>query len=221
MAESLFELIHILKRTSALLLGLVFTLSLLACEDKETNAIAKAQECLDKARTSSDADGCRSLVEGKNSQQAYIIRCSIEFVSGGLTTSTIAKAFSDSKESTSNKEAQLMALLSLGDTTKAESAAAFCKLSGIPGLIYLANLSVIGTYMTQVSSDPASFLTSCATSGCNDEAVGTAVISLAETYCTGANENSDVCSKVNTAVTSANGNAEAIAKEFYSQLNNK
>ncbi|MBK7843673.1 MAG: hypothetical protein IPJ71_08270 [Bdellovibrionales bacterium] len=203
-------------------------LGLLGCEDKDTNAVAKAQECLDKARVAADAVACRGLIEGKSSQQAYIVRCSIEFVAGGLITSKIAQAFTEQKNAGSKKEATLISFLSLGETSTADNAAAYCKLSGIPGLIYLANLSVIGTYMTVLASsgDPSAFLSTCisgAGSGsdqgtCNNTAIGTAVISIADSYCTGDNSTSDVCSKVNTAITSANGSPEEVARQFYEQL---
>lgn len=205
--------------------------SIFGCEDKETNSVAKAQACLDKARSSSEAGACRGLIEGKSSQQAYIVRCSIEFVAGGLTTSKVADAFKAQKDNaTTNKEAALIALLSLGDKTTADNAAAYCKLSGIPGLIYLANLSVIGTYMTDAISgfDPnnpssaASLISGCANGGsggvCDDAVIGAAVISIGESYCNGGNSDSDVCSKVNQALASTDGSPQAVANALYSQL---
>lgn len=200
-------------------------LGLLGCEDKDTNAVAKAQECLDKAREAADAAACRGLIEGKSSQQAYIVRCSIEFVAGGLTTQKVIDAFKAEKTGSESKEAKLISLLSLGGTNPtatADNAAAYCKLSGIPGLIYLANLSVIGTYLNpSVNTDLSTYLNDCANGigSCSDAAIGTAVISIADSYCTDANSSSDVCAKINTAITEANGSPEDIAKKFYAELN--
>lgn len=213
----------------AISLGLLVG-SIFGCEDKETNSVAKAQACLDKARSSSEAGACRGLIEGKSSQQAYIVRCSIEFVAGGLTTSKVADAFKAQKDNaTTNKEAALIALLSLEDKSTADNAAAYCKLSGIPGLIYLANLSVIGTYVTYGSGfDPthpdlaASLFSSCANGGsggvCDDAVIGAAVISIGESYCSGGNSDSDVCSKVNQALASTDGSPQAVANALYFQL---
>jgi hypothetical protein len=217
---------HIARSLMLSTLTCFLFLGLLGCEDKDTNAVAKAQECLDKARVAADAAACRGLIEGKSSQQAYIVRCSIEFVAGGLITSKIAQAFTEQKNAGSNKEATLMSFLSLGDKPTADNAAAYCKLSGIPGLIYLANLSVIGTYMTVLLNEvdrnnPSVFLANCQANpdNCNDTAIGTAVISIADSYCTGANSSSDVCGKVNAAIT-ANSSPEEVARQFYQQLGN-
>lgn len=216
---------HIARSLMLSTLACFLFLGLFGCEDKDTNAVAKAQECLDKAREAADAVACRGLIEGKSSQQAYIVRCSIEFVAGGLITSKIAQAFTKQKEVGSNKEATLMSVLSLGDTTTADNAAAYCKLSGIPGLIYLANLSLIGTYMNPSNNpnfNPDTFLSDCQSMTpppvCNSTAISAAVISIADSYCTDANSSSDVCNKVNTAITEANGSSEEIAKKFFEAL---
>lgn len=216
---------HIARSLTLSSLTCFLFLGLLGCEDKDTNAVAKAQECLDKATDQAAAAACRGHIEGKSSQQAYIVRCAIEFVAGGLTTQKVINAFKAEKTGPESKEAKLISLLSLDGTnatTTADNAAAYCKLSGIPGLIYLANLSVIGTYLNPlVNTNLSAYLTDCANGigSCSDTAIGTAVISIADSYCTDANSSSEVCTKINTAITDANGSPEDIAKKFYAELN--
>ncbi|MCC7404413.1 MAG: hypothetical protein IT288_08440 [Bdellovibrionales bacterium] len=212
----------------------VFTLGLIAalliavtgCEDEEKNSISEAQACLDAARTAVDAKACRGILEGKSSQQAMIVRCAIEVVAGGLVTSKVSSAFQELENSTNDKEATMMGIMANEDgPTAAETAAAYCNASGLKGLQYLANLSVIGTYMIAAvgtwNGDGQALLNQCLTPGsCNDAAIGTAVISIGSSYCNNADADQGVCSEINQAIAAGGGDPATIAQQLYPLLNN-
>ena len=222
---------QMLKSLFAVCLVVGLSSTLVGCEDDETNAIAKAQECLDNARgpnADTLAAACRGLISDKSSQQAMILRCSIEFVAGGLTTSKVADALKGGEDqSEADKEANLIGLLALGSTATADAAVTLCNQTGIDGLMYLANLSLIGTYMLAAggsASDPDTFLTNCYNGGaggvCNDTTIGIAVMTLGDSACDSEDADDEVCDKVNQAIAAGGGNPDAVAQNLYNLLNN-
>ncbi|MCB0365140.1 MAG: hypothetical protein H6624_10475 [Bdellovibrionaceae bacterium] len=200
--------------------------SLSSCESDETNAISKGQECLDKARTPAAAKGCRGIVDGLSSQQAMIVRCAIEVVSGGLTTSKVSQAFQELENATTDKEATMMGIMANDDgPSAADTAAAYCNASGIAGLQYLANLSVVGTYMVAAvgswNGDGQALINQCSTPGnCNDAAIGTAIITIGQSYCGGQDADQEMCNEINQAIATGGGDPATVAQQLYPLLNN-
>ncbi|MCB0384243.1 MAG: hypothetical protein KDD43_02525 [Bdellovibrionales bacterium] len=220
-------LIGFVKVVGTLSLAAGLALGLAGCESDETNAISKAQRCLDDARTAAAAKACRGLVDGKTSQQAMIVRCAIEVVSGGLITSRVSQAFQELENSTNDKEATMMGIMANDDgPTAAETAAAYCNASGISGLQYLANLSVVGTYMVAAvgswNGDGQALINQCAppTNGCNDAAIGTAIISIGQSYCGGQDADEEMCNEINQAIATGGGDPATVAQQLYPLLNN-
>lgn len=86
---------HITKFSSLALTALA-AIAFLACsqENEEDRKIAAALACLDAAKTMADSDICQSKVSGMETEQAYLIRCSANFIAQGITGSTLASAFS-------------------------------------------------------------------------------------------------------------------------------
>lgn len=130
-------------------------------EDKEANALAKAQKCLDKVPESQPAQAlaCLDGISQYSSKQSNILKCSIYMTAGGLVESKIVDAYEALKGTTQNKEAVFMMYLSLEDAGAtqgldvAKNADEFCQATGISGLQYLSGLIVAGTSMRQISEN--------------------------------------------------------------------
>ena len=204
-----------------------------SCENEDMDKIAQAQDCLDNVPSSNpaSASSCMSYVDGLESQQANIIKCSIKFLSGGLTTTKISDAYKQLNDnSVTDKEAFYISMLALSPATLATEAATYCERSGVKGLIYLANLSVVGSMMMDAigvtgvpdATDVQNALTTCASAPntCNDTAIGSAVIVVAESYCAGTSADSGVCSQINAAIAAAGTDPAAIAQQIYALLDN-
>lgn len=233
----------------ALILGmLVMTFSLSSCEDEEANNIAKAQDCLDKITSTNfaSAESCMEFVNKYDTQQANIIKCSVKLLAAGLTTQRIAKAYTAISDSTyTNKEAALISIFAL-DATKATQAQGYCTKTQLNGFIYVANMVLIGSQMAAAAAaagipgytyDPTvpsnfptdaevdAILDNCTsdftTTNCNHAAMGAAVETISESYCAGNNADTDVCKKINEAVTAAGGDQALVSKQLFCLLDNK
>lgn len=222
-------------------------LTLAGCEEDQANDLAKAQKCLDGITSANyaTADSCFEYVSRYDSQQANILKCSIKFVAGGLTTEKVALAYKKIAENgMASKEATFMTILALNPPNKATEAQGYCVTTGLKGLIYLANLAVMGSNMAQMitgigttghydPADPSSFpspaeinevLNNCkppATCGGNFATIGQATLNIADSYCSGSNASTDVCTKINDAVQSSGGDPTLVAKQLFCVLDGK
>lgn len=70
---------NLLKLTTPVI-ALILGLSLLGCESKEDQDLFAGQVCLDHAKTEAEATVCVNKVAGYESAQAYLIRCSANFI---------------------------------------------------------------------------------------------------------------------------------------------
>ncbi len=226
------------------LLAAIFSLS--ACEKNESDDINKAQNCLDKVHEANpdEALACLEFVKGYDSQQANILKCSIYITSGGLMETKITKGYNILKDSTqTNKAASFMAVLALDypdlDTgyTKAVQASEFCTASGVPGLRYLSDIVVAGSFMAKTlshfavgavtltpTSSPTvvnnalnSLISKCAPSGGAPDAacatdlpqLAATVTSLAGSYCSTSGADPNVCNQIDAALATSGGNSAA------------
>lgn len=194
----------------------------LGCETDDDNKLAKAQECLDKVDDANiaAAQSCASIVDGLTSPESYVIRCSVGFIVGGVTSADITGAFDAYNAAPANlKAATLMGALAHGTDGEAATTAAACKASEVPSLDYLATLSQVGTAMIVGggSSTPATFLTNCAAGSCNDTVVGNAIISMYDVYCIGEAATNPACTDIGSAI-DAGGAPAAIAQALYDLL---
>jgi hypothetical protein len=229
-------------------------MALVSCNSAdEQDALFKAQKCLDEVPTSnpSAADECLQYIEKYTSQQAQIIKCSIYMVSGGLMEPKVLAAYEALEDdSITNKELAFMAIMALDNPdltsglTKAQNANTYCQASGVPGLMYLANVIVAGTGIAKTISDfgttidenstPAqiqaavnAMLTDCTgatpSAQCDDnlQTIGTAVATLSVQYCASEDAEGDICEDVNSAVDAAGGNATNIGQALLCYMNNK
>lgn len=220
------------------------------CESKETDDMAKAQQCLDNISSTNHASAanCLSYIDQYDSAQANILKCSIKFLAGGLTTDKIISAYKQlSTGSATNKEMVFMTVLALSPSTLATDAQTYCARSEDSGLVYLANLAVMGSMMadtiatlpgaTYDPNDPSytppspteisNLLGACQPPSvdvnCTSKyaTIGAAAATVAAGYCTGDQATSEVCTKVNSAISGANGDSTLIAKQLFCALDNK
>lgn len=199
-----------------------------ACEEKEMDDLAKAQDCLDKVEDSNlaQANVCISYVAKYDSQQANIIKCSGKFLAGGLTTSKIIDAFTEYEEEGNgeNKDSLFIGYLALNPSSLATEAVNFCRRTGVDGFMYLADLAVVGSVLGEVGtgfSNPPTqteidnALDTCKTNPatCQPEVIAPAVTSLASSYCSKPSAADDeVCKDVNAAIAQAGGDNDEITK---------
>lgn len=211
----------------------LLTLNFLSgCNDKEDNAIAQAQACLNAVpqASPSNANACMAYVTNYSSQRALAMKCSISFFSGGLTETKVFNAYRALKDSPSNKEAIFIATLGLTPSA-AQAASTYCNASQIKGYIYLAQLSVMGSSIASVIGgyDPLSgvaptqteiqnAITTCTGGGCDDTAIGNAAITLNSVYCSQPGASQDVCPKIQEAITAGGGSAAGVAQYLYGLL---
>ena len=122
------------------------------CEQEADRTLASAQACLDQARTAAAANACAEKVAGIQSQAAYLIRCSANFVAQGFTGDRIAKAYerlSDGGSGINDPTLNLMGyLIFQDDMTNINSVATTvnnCVLSGSPSMERLARIADLAT----------------------------------------------------------------------------
>lgn len=216
------------------LLSLPLTLGLLVgCgESKEMDDVRQAQRCLDHASPAT-AESCLAYIAAYDSPKSNTIRCSVFFLKGGLTNNKLVEAYKQLKDQPDKKEAVFIGVLALNQKSDATNADTYCRKSGVPGLIYLSNLSVIGTFLASAvggfdPKNPASLdaaIAACqppsADPNCEPATIGSAVISLSDSYCSGGAKDDDVCQKINGTIASAGGNTENVGMALFCYLDKK
>ncbi len=209
----------------------VFSLS--GCESAEENDVAEAQQCLNNLTDSAPytaADACEQKISGIYSSEAYVIRCSVDFIDAGITPTALLNAYQSSQNQTGGSAtATLMAALTQNtpgtttpSTTQANLTYSDCQASGVESLIFLAGVSQTGTLMAvgAGSTDPATMVSQCNSnpSACNPTAVGTTAQSIYGSYCQGSNSSSSTCTLLNSAISQGNGNPTTIGQNIFNLL---
>lgn len=217
------------------------------CENQETVDMAKAQDCLNKA-TPSTAASCVSIIASYNSAKANAIKCGATLLSGGLTTEKLASAFANlSNGSYSTPEAALMTVTAMEGAditaamTKANNAKEYCSKSEQRSLNMLGSLAVMGTPIAYAvpgfdpanpsslnSSNLQTIITSCSGGGgCpteitdNQEAIGSAVITMSESYCGSAPDNDEMCNVIESTIADAGGVPATVGEALFCYLEGK
>lgn len=214
---------RVLKKSSLIIFGLTaLLLTTTGCEDEDARSNAEGQACLDKARNEAQADACRQYVSG-STQQAKILLCSIEMMASGLTSDKMKTAFQNMDSAgAGNKEEALIGALTLNSTTEATTAFNACNETNVAGLEYIAGLARVGTIVASVGAG-GNFdaqLADCATNNsCNPTEIGETATVLADSYCTGANADSEVCTQINQAVDQNSGDNSAIGNALLDLMN--
>lgn len=207
-----------------------------SCEDDDDNKLASAQECFDNLPDSAPdaaAQACEAKIAGLTSPESYVLRCSVRFFLGGVKTTNIIAAFDAMEGASSNlKAATLMTKLKQTNLTFAESTRDACKQSQVSSLDFLATVSFTGTAMLDgtgatfvdinnpTSGEITAMLSDCASGGCNNAAIGTAVVSMYDSYCLGDTATTPVCSDIYSAIQTGGGDPATIADKLFDYLQN-
>ncbi len=218
--------------------------ALSGCEDEESNDLAQAQACMDNITSANyaSAAACMTKIAKYDSQQANILKCSISFLSGGLTTHRVSEAYKQiALTSTAvNNQAVFMTVLALSPASLATTAQAYCERSQIKGLIYLANLSVMGSTLAAfitlnpaagnynptdpTSPPPSAAEVNQAIDSCRPPSgscgatqytsIGESILTINQTYCVGENADTAVCQSFANAITGSGGSPTVVAKQL-------
>lgn len=145
--------IYVLK-----LFSLSFFLFLFSCESSENQALSAGMDCVDKARTTPDATRCLNLVSGLSSEQAYLIRCSANFIAQGFTGKRVADALTDLDENSDVDPALMTLSLFVFPLTSSSSPHRIakvmenCEKSNSHSMTQLATLALLATTIASVAS---------------------------------------------------------------------
>ena len=238
----------------------LISLALLAfatgCEDDAKSKIYDAQACLDNldetvpyTQLRTAADACQNKLGTVTSQEANTIRCSARLLMGGMTANRFAKA-ADQMDGASSNEAALISVLSLkgiGSNTPekqtdaknlAKSMFNACTNSGVPGLVYIAGLSLTGTVMTnsiaigcgggdmtqcteeQLVTEADNIVNTCISGSCEPESIGQAAVAISDAYCTGDKAKEEICTDIEAAIQAGGGNSSSIGEQLLNLLKN-
>ena len=238
-----------LKAVSVVTLAGFFLLNS-GCEQQDDLSMASAQSCLDTATTASQANTCVAKIAGIETADAYLVRCSANFIAQGFTGQRVATAYSRMSSSSSGTDPMLniMAYLVFANadaTNSVANAVTNCTKSGVLSmqqLVQVANLATTTSTLANVCNDgtlncvdpgkvdavtlvtkiKAAFTNTTAP---NKAAVGTLALNLNSSFC-GAGSNyasEDVCTYMSQAITAAGGTSDpaAVATQLISILSSK
>ncbi len=213
------------------LFAATLALSLLtACETEEDRTLAEAEACINRA-TAATVDACVAKVAGMTNEDAYLIRCSAHFIAQNITEASLTTGFANIKSATSGGVPSMTYAMSylLFDNSitnhTISTAMNNCSLSGATSLYKLVQLSNLGTTLgggAIANGDSAGLAAAIAGFGGDAAAVGNMVLDIKTTFCDngGSFGGTDICTKVNLAVTNAGGNATTIGNLIADYLDN-
>jgi hypothetical protein len=191
------------------------------CETPEDNTISKATSCLDSS-DSTNASECSAMVAGDESANAYLIRCSVDFINQGFDATSMANAFSQLSNTSGNTTTAMMSFLvfttsNTADTNAASTAESDCTKALQPSFALLGAFAQTATLVASLcqSSCTASRTSGFSSAGfatgltqlytandsTNNAIVGTAVLTAYTQECSSsANATSPICEQVVAAI---------------------
>ncbi|OQW47282.1 MAG: hypothetical protein A4S09_15930 [Proteobacteria bacterium SG_bin7] len=227
-----------------LIFGAMAVLFLAACEDEETNAIAKAQRCLDKvvggtvASRAAAAANCKAMVSGYNSADSYSIRCAADFIGDGLDATRISNAVGRMRDAPAGVDPSMVLMGTIAFSSKAKGDEAFsdCRLSGSAGYIFFASAARVGTLVADAAGGNGGPLLTAIQNGqtptsaeinqaiqnagsANNADIGATAVVLFSSQCAVVTaQNQTVCNQVQTAINAGAGNMAAIGANLLAGL---
>lgn len=129
---------------------------LTACEDKKDDQVNLAQQCLNTA-TPATVDACVAKVSGLTSPQAYMIRCSADFMRANITTESIIDAWEELDKNpnpSTNATVTLFKFFKFGNPTAAADAVNNCRATGSINIHNLSLAAKVATLVNQLMPDP-------------------------------------------------------------------
>ena len=209
----------------------VLALLISACESDQIDKLTEAQDCINTA-TPGSVGSCRSLLDGMNSEQSFILRCSIDFIAEGFTTKTMATAFQNiNSKSGVNQTSVFMGFLVFSSTTSANRTFDDCNASKEPSYVTLASFVKVSTLAASTAglltggaldrNAPIDLNTAIGTlisTPSSYSTVGDAVQTAYTSNCSSpANQSSSVCVKI-VASMSGGGTSADIGLRFLNAL---
>jgi hypothetical protein len=139
---------------------------LTGCENADDKSIAQAQQCLNNANPST-ATACSQLIANLATPEAYMVRCSVDFLSQGFTSNRYISAFqninNNSGSSVQRPALEAIGYLNFPDSTSVAQALSDCSAAGSSSLRRIAELAQISTTLAAASYSSASPSTSVTT----------------------------------------------------------
>ena len=235
-----------LKHATLMTIAALSSVALLtSCETSEDRQLAAAQDCIDTAKVAADADRCHALVDGLETEKAYLIRCSANYIAQGFTGERMANAFQRLKDDNGSGQdpmATVMAYLVFSNSTgthSVDNAVSNCTKSGVRSMLRLVTMSKLATFITSAglggipananpldpSFDPSQIsnaITTIVGSGtpADKENIGNIAITAQAAYCNAGSsfENNEICTNLNQAISSGGGNAQTIGEQLLALL---
>ncbi len=216
---------------------------LTSCETPEDKKLSSAQNCIDGAKTTDDADRCYALVDGLETEKSYLIRCSASYIAQGFTGARFAAAFQRLKDNPSSGQdpmATVMAYLIFSKTSvlhTVDNALSNCTKSGVRSMVRLATMSKLATFIATVGGGAAATLDPL-NPAFNPAAISTAITNLAgagtpadqanvgaiavqanAAYCNAGSsfESNEICINLKAAIATG-GSQQAIGQALLAQL---
>jgi hypothetical protein len=225
-------------RIALVVFALASGLLLSACENKEVASIAEAQHCLDKA-TPATAESCLSHISG-DTPQAFMIRCSVRFIKEGFTTSRYVKAFKQISESKAGDATiTALAFFKFGQRADMDATLADCSKSGSKGMIQLAQLADIATFVVTDMGGGAfddiydpdtgevdtgkldNLKNTVLNDSTKDEELGEKAMQLSEVLCGAGKEDTSICEDLNEAISDLGLPPDASQEDIYKAIGAK
>ena len=235
---------HLFARSLALL---SLTTLVSGCETSEDRAYANAQSCLDQAKDVNSANVCSAMVDGLTSQQAYLVRCSANFIAQGLTGARLASAFQSLQNQTpgTNSTSTMLAFMVFDNSRTGNDVTTTinnCQQSGVQSLFRLATgvqwattiaglAAVSGVIPSNLNPSDPSFdptqlttvLNNLKTGGATDpqkQAIGSSALTANAAFCAaGSNfQSQDICTKLSSAIQAGNNDPTAIGAQLLTLL---
>lgn len=231
-------------RRSSRLLYTVCAISLLfasSCQKKDSDKVAEAQACLDKA-TADTALACMDKVSGVEGEAADMIRCSANFIYQKFADPLRLSRIADQMKSGAGTSSASMALALLsfsrpddaGAKALAVETSKYCVSSKSKGMILLSQMALVGSTMAAAvaglaqdcdASSATYDATTChnqvVAAACQADAatLGTAALTAYQQSCQGSSQaDSSVCQQF-AQVTAGQTDPTTIGEGLQTQLN--
>jgi hypothetical protein len=214
------------------------TALIVGCENAEDDKTFQAQFCLNQiTSTNTDVKPCLAKIEGLQSQKASQVRCSAYYLSQGFYN---PQRFADAMQAIGNSDSNpLLAMtgaLAFTDKTSAQGLGfndhialadatyTACTASGSPGYAMFAVATRMGSKFSGAaptinpdgSVDPGNLDPTNMT----DSELGESAGVIFDTYCTGAQSSSSVCTEYNEAIPDANAGNDVVGCQLKFYLQN-
>lgn len=213
----------LLFMTAALFIG---------CAESDADKVGDAQFCLDNLADTSqtNVDACTASLSGIESKDAYMVRCSANFIIEGFADpNKFISAFDQLKSNTgTNPTTAMMSVLTFKsqptppqNQTFAQTTFDYCKASESAGAILISSFSNIATLIVTSASNAAALLTSGSISptqmatalaelnNSSDSTLGATAEAAYATSCANSEQsNAQLCETLEAAVSSGTSTAD-------------